>query len=266
MFKTLYTTLIASFLLPAIAKAQDQLLYSVPVAASNFTTDNTGKLYLVKPDNSLVRYNEKGDSTAAYNELKNGRLTSIDALNPLKLVLYYGNFSRVVLLDRMMALKNSIDLRTLGITATTVVAASSDGNMWVFDNNNARLKKMDEQLNVLFESNDLRQELSDVLQPVFMTEQDRKLYLCDTASGVFVFDRYGTYITTYPIKNCKQLQIFGDKMVYPLGESLVVYDMIGFKESRIPLPNNHDIRGVRVERGKLFIWRNQRVDIYALDI
>jgi hypothetical protein len=266
MLRTLYTSFIIAALLPVAAHAQDQLLYSVPGNATGFTTDNTGKLYVIKADNSLVRYNEKGDSTAAYNELRNGRLTAVDALNPLKLVLYYGGFSRLVLLDRMMALKNSLDLRTLGITATTVVAASADGNIWIFDNLNSRLKKMDEQMNMLSESNDLRQELADVLQPVFMAEQDRKLYLCDTASGVFVFDRYGTYITTFPIKNCKQLQVFGDKLVYPSGTGLMVYDMISFKESRIDLPGTDDIKGVRVERGKLFIWRSNRVDVYALDI
>ncbi|MEP6930271.1 MAG: hypothetical protein ABI850_09670, partial [Flavobacterium sp.] len=60
-------------------------------------TDELGNIYAIYTDNTLVRYNEKGDSTGFYRSALNGDIGSVDVTNPLRILLYYPSFNKVVL-------------------------------------------------------------------------------------------------------------------------------------------------------------------------
>jgi hypothetical protein len=128
------------------ASATDSLrvLASRPMTARAITSDELGNIYAIHTDNTLARYNERGDSTGFYRSALNGKLGTVDATNPLRLLLYYPAFNKVQILDRQLALKSEVDLRTLRIMAPTAVATASDGNIWVYDPINARLLKLNE--------------------------------------------------------------------------------------------------------------------------
>src|SRR5882757_5717359 len=87
------------------AKAADSLIHvkAIPISARSLASDELGNVYVVKNDNSLIRYSQNGDSTAFYKSISNGDITTVDASNPLRVLLYYAPFSKVVVLDRMLA-------------------------------------------------------------------------------------------------------------------------------------------------------------------
>ena len=80
----------------------------------DFAVDNMDNIYLVQSGNQIKKTNPKGDSIAVYNDVKRyGRIAFIDATNPLKLLVYYTDFSTIVVLDRFLNKRNTIDLRQL---------------------------------------------------------------------------------------------------------------------------------------------------------
>lgn len=243
-----------------------QVLRTISVKARKMTADHLGNIYLVREDNSLLRLDAQGDSSAFYRSVQNGNIGSLDATNPMRVVIYYPDYRKVILLDRQLALKNELDLRKMNIAGPSVVAASADGNLWIYDQFNARLRKIDEQLNEVVESNDLRMEIQTVPSPTFMVERDWRVYLCDTAKGIFTFDRYGNYVNTLSIFDVNRLQVFGSQLVYRHGDSLLSWDLSKVRAQSLKIPGvSQNILDAVMTRDKLIVLYPDRLVLYRLE-
>ena len=108
--------------------------------------DNLDNLYIVSSNGQVRKFNSSGDSTGLYNQVRNfGQLSSIDVSNPLKLLLFYKDFSTIVTLDRYLSPISTIDLKRFSILQPVAVGLSYDNNIWVYDEYDHKLKKIDEQ-------------------------------------------------------------------------------------------------------------------------
>jgi hypothetical protein len=217
-----------------------RIIRSIPIEARMIAMDELGNTYAVRNDNVLIRYDKQGDSTGFYRGVLNGDITAVDVTNPLRILLYYAAYTKVVLLDRMLSELSVIDLRRQQILTSTAVATSSDGKLWVYDPFNARLIKMDEAGEIIRTSNDLRQQIDFVPTPVFMLERDRRVYVSDLSRGVIVFDQFANYISTLPLMPVERLQAFDQQLVYRIGNVLHSYDMKSFSAREFPLPKAAD--------------------------
>lgn len=238
---------------------------NIPVHARLMTVDELGNAYIVQNDNTILRYNEQGDSTGFYKSILNGEISTIDATNPLRVLVYYPAYAKVIILDRMLAPQNELDLKKINLSNVTVIASGADGMIWVYDRFNARLKKVDDRLKEIVRSNDLRQELQSVPNPVFATERNWKTYLCDTAKGIYIFDRYGSYVNMLSIYNVRQLQVIGSTLVYKVNDSLYSWDQEKIREERIAIPQpEKKVLNALLIREKLYVLYENELVIYKL--
>ncbi len=259
--------LILSFLIPAPLRAHEtlQLLRTIPMDARLMTVDETGNVYVVRSNNSLVKFSARGDSLSFFRSVQNGDIGAVDATNPLRVIVSYPAYGKVVLLDRMLAQKNELNLRQLNLYTGSVVAASADGNLWVYDRFNARLKKIDEQLNEIAQSNDLRLELERAPDPAFMLERDWKVFISDTVRGLYTFDRYGNYINTIPLRGIRYLQVFESRLFYRSRDTLYSWDMNKVSGSHLKLPASPTkLINAAVVRDVLYILYGDRLDFYQI--
>lgn len=180
----------------------------------DFTTDNLGNIYLLNSANQIKKVNEKGDSIAVYNDVrKYGKVFSIDATNPLKVLVFYKDFSTVVVLDRLLNARTAINLSKQNILQVTAVTSSYDNNIWLFDALDSKLKKIDDNGNVLLESTDLRQVFDSVPSPSVMYDRDGQLYLYDAGKGLMVFDYYGAKKNNYQILHFSDVEVIDKNMI-----------------------------------------------------
>lgn len=174
----------------------------------DFTTDNLGNIYLLTATNQIKKVNENGDSTAVYNDVKRyGKIYSVDATNPLKVLVYYKDFSTIIVLDRLLNVQATIDLRKQNILQVTAITSSYDNNIWIFDELDSKIKKVDDNGNVLSESTDFRQIFNSVPSPSVMYDRDGFLYLYDSVKGLMVFDYYGGMKNNYQLLHFSDLQV-----------------------------------------------------------
>lgn len=174
----------------------------------DFTTDNLGNIYLLNSANQIKKVNERGDSIAVYNDVRRyGKVFSIDATNPLKVLVFYKDFSAIVVLDRLLNARTAINLSKLNILQVKAVTASYDNNIWLFDELESKIKKIDDNGNVLLESTDFRQALDLVPSPTAMYDREGQLYLYDAGKGLMVFDYYGAKKNNYQILHFSDLEV-----------------------------------------------------------
>lgn len=242
--------------------ASDSLLCikSIPIKGHLFSTDPIGNIYVVQSNNSLIRYNEKGDSTGIFNDIKKGKITQIDATNPLRLLLFFTDYQQIIILDNLLSQKAILRFANMGIIRVPCIAGSADGNIWMYDPTAGNLIKINDKQNILFTSS-VRNVLPNPIDPIFMVEQDRTLFVVDTIAGVKKFDSYGFYNTTFPI-HTKQVQYVNDYLLYYHAPYLYSYNLRSTLEKKMDLPEPDDILQVRMERNKVFILRKKSLDIY----
>lgn len=161
--------------------------------------DHLGNIYGITPDGYLKKFNASGDSIAAWYNVKAwGAPTAVDVSNPMRIMLYYRPFATIVVLDRLLVQRNQIDLRRQQIFSVMAMANAYDNNIWIFDEQEFKLKKIDEQGSVTFESADWRMLFPETPVPVCIMDMHNLVYLYDPNKGIYSFDYYGSYKKMIP--------------------------------------------------------------------
>ena len=122
---------------------------------------------------------------ARYSNLRLGDIASVDATNPLKILLHYRDYQQLVFLDNQLSPNGKpISLEQLGLEQAQLVCASVNNSFWVYDKRNNELHRFNENQQNVASTGNLRQVLSTEVTPVSMKEHNNYLYLNCPGSGM----------------------------------------------------------------------------------
>ena len=210
-----------------------QQQYFIEGSYTNFYIDNLNNIYLLNKDNQLKKLNNKGDSVAVSNALRKfGDIYSVDISNPLKIVVYYKDFSTLLILDRFLSTLNTIDLRKYNILQSQAVAQSYDNNYWIFDAVENKLKKIDDNGNILLQTPDFRTIFNESFFPEKIIDNNGFVYLYDSKIGWLIFDYYCAFKQNIPQPNLKNVQVIkNDLYGFDSMQNIHRYNTQTFKET-----------------------------------
>ena len=233
---------------------------------SYMDADILDNVYLLTETSQLRKLNSNGDSIASYNDVKKyGNPSLIDVSNPLKILVYYKNFATVVTLDRLLSFRNSINLRTLNIFSVKALSISYDNNIWLFDEQDYKLKKINDEGKLLQESTDWRMLINEVPSPSQIIDRDQFVYLYDSSKGFFVSDYYGSYKNNIPFLYWQNSSINNNGIMGVVKDSLMLYDLATHELSRFLLPgflqNSLSIKAIN---SRLYALKKEGLEIYRL--
>jgi hypothetical protein len=184
-------------------------------AFTRLEVDKLANIYVLTTENQLRKYGGRGDSVGVFNDVRRyGRLTSLDASNPLKTILFYRDFKTIVLLDRFLNLVDVIDLRKQNLFQVKLVAQSYDNMIWLYDEQESRLRKIGEDGKPAAETAELRLVLDEAPEPVTLQDRNGYVYMYDPLRGLYVFDYYGAMKSRLAFLGWEDVQIMGE---YVLG-------------------------------------------------
>lgn len=250
----------------AQADAPPALTQTIKGNYADFTVDNLGNIFLLDSSNQLKKLSPAGDSIAVFNNVRQyGKVFSIDAGNPLKILLYYRDFGTIVVLDRLLNVRTTIDLRKQNIFQARAICQSFDNAVWVYDEGEAKLKRIADDGAVIDQSGDFRLQLDDAPAPSFIEDHDRLVYLYDSAKGLLVFDYFGTLKNKLPFIGWQDFQLTGKFMVGRKGVLLERYQLatLMIEEKKLPAILN-SVDKMRITPDKLYCLRGGQLYIYSL--
>ena len=200
----------------AFSMAAYKLIVSVKTpGVAQLTVDNLGNAYTVSKDGVFVKYNATLDTPPlTFTDKSLGKLACADVSNPLKLLLLYPDYAQIDVLDSKLSPTGTISLRDLGVIQPTLLCNSYNNCMWVYDQQDFQLKRIDPNLQVTNQSGSIAQITGHDVYPVFLTSYNNWLFMVDTVVGIMQFDMYGTYYKTIPVKNVSSLQVIDDMLLY----------------------------------------------------
>ncbi len=235
---------------------------------SNFYTDNLQNIYLISSlTNGIKKINSNGDSVAVFNNsVRYGNLYSMDVTNSLKILVFYKDFATIVILDRFLATRTTVDLRRLGITQVKAVAQSYDSNIWLYDEGEGKIKKVDENNNVLLESSDLRLVFDDSLSPQKIIDDNGQLYLYDARLGWLIFDYYGAFKKNLPFAHWQDVNV-ADNILF--GRTGILFcnasqNDIDFHSSQSSIAFDSIIKTER-QQNKLYVLTKNGLAVYNIN-
>ncbi|CAN5373534.1 hypothetical protein BH11BAC1_BH11BAC1_27660 [soil metagenome] len=239
-----------------------RLINSIPFSHVKISTDRFCNAYVIV-ENQLLQFDSLGKPKANYAESNSGKLTSVDASNPLKILLFYRDFAQLHLLNNKLAKESTVELRNAGIMQPMVICQSALDGYWIFDNQDFSLKKMDLNLRIVFQSGNMNQTLGYSLDPESITEANESVYINNPATGILVFDKFGSYYKTIPITEISSFQVIEKKLLYVRNNMLLQFNLSTLDEHEIILPAHDSLLGARFEQEKLFLLTTGSLTFYS---
>lgn len=248
--------------------AHAKLVYSHTLPISSPTTvsqDRNGAVYVLGPQRNLLRLDALGRPLDTFSPPTRGRISTMEAWNPMKVLLFYEDSQTLLLLDRFLRPISSTDLRDINYNGLAKVAAlSSDDGVWLFDETNLTLSKLDlRQRKVTIETPlnlILSRERFDVLQ---LREYQNLLYLLDANNGLYVFDNLGNYKQQIPLSGVRYVGFRDNELYYVQQEQLHFMDLYTSEKRVLPLPANKSYSNALAGNGLIYLFSKNKADIYT---
>ena len=232
---------------------------------ANFTADNLGNIYVLTTTGLLKKFNSKGDSLNVFNDVRRyGTVNTIDVTNPFKVLLYYRNFSTAVMLDRFLNRINTIDFRKADIFQAKAITLSYDNNVWIYDEQSAKLKKIADDGKLIIETVDLRQVLDAAPSPDRIIDRDGYVYVCDVNKGIYIFDYYGALKNSLAITGMKDVQVINKTILGRRGNKFVRYTLGTLELQEAGLPSKiNDATSIYIMQHGLYVQDSTGVTMYT---
>ncbi|MCX6225631.1 MAG: hypothetical protein NTV01_12920, partial [Bacteroidia bacterium] len=170
------------------------------ISADRISADPLGQYYIIS-SGLLVKYDSKGDSAYSWSEPQTGRITMIDASDPMRILVYQKDFNLLRFLNNRLApFSGLIRLDDLGMTAPLAFAVSRQGGFWVLDGSTFRIRYIDQQLRTLVESEPLNLPSGTDSSEYRMIESGDQILLLLPSREIQVFDLFANLVKKIPLK------------------------------------------------------------------
>lgn len=267
-FILICSAFIAEAQLVGIHQLSDTAFKSERVISGEFTdfnVDNLGNLYVMSPSGQLKKMSPKGDSLAVFNNVRQyGKIHFIDVSNPLKVLLHFKDFGTIVVLDRFLNTRNTIDLRRIQLFQVKAIGQSYDNNIWVYDELESKLKRIGEDGRTIDQSTDFRQLFDSTPSPSFIVDQNKLVYLYDPAKGAYIFDYYGTFKNRIRFLGWTDFTVIGNTILGRDENVLYKYEpgTLNLQEYRIP-PEMQNAKKIKITSTNIYLLREKQLEIFS---
>lgn len=258
--------------IPALAQQPDstitlQFSHSIPVAsAATVSVDRNGSVYLLDKGRSLFKLDSLGQPLNTFSPPSRGRISAVEAWNPMKVFLFYGDRQEFVLLDRFMNPIASTRLTDLGYMGNVQAATlTSDDSFWLFNESDFTLSKLD----LRYQKPIIETQLDLILDKArfdvrFIREYQNMVYLLDYNGGVYVFDNLGNYKTKLPFTGLAYIGFKGNELYFVKENQLHFFDLYKLTERVLQLPTDKHYLSALLSNNTLYLFAKEQVDVYRM--
>lgn len=222
----------------------------------NFTTDHLGNVYLIKNDEveKVAPYNIKNSINLSFSDPSLGEVKHIDAFNPMRIMLLYTPFNRIVFLDnKLNSLSTGFNPEELGLYDVQLSSISDQNRIWLYDQNLDQIVLWNPRIDgIEYSSQNITQIAGVENKPNFLVSDMNGVYINLPEVGILVFDVFGNFKKIIEVKGLTYFQIKDHRLYYYQKGELF---MVGLKNPllrKVRLPFK-GIKKLRIENQLLYL-------------
>ncbi|PKV66610.1 hypothetical protein [Pontibacter ramchanderi] len=258
--------------LPAAAQQPDSSVtltynHSLPISSpAAVSVARNGNVYLMDPSQNLFVLDTTGKPVNTFSPPSRGRISAVEAWNPMKVFLFYEDRQELTLLDRFMRPIANTRLTDLGYMGNVQAATlTSDDSFWLFNESDFTLSKLD----LRYQKPIIETPLNLILDKArfdvrFIREYQNMVYLLDYNSGVYVFDNLGNYKKKLPFTGVSYIAFGGNELYFVKNNVLHFFDLYKLQERSLPLPSDKTYLSALISNNLLYLLSKEQADVYRL--
>jgi len=230
-----------------IVEPEDEngVVYDIKIAPKYVELDNLNRLYVVNENNVVINYSSENKEMYRYANNRRGNITDINVSNPLKILVFYGDFNQIVTLDNTLSPIKEFGLSDLGFSDISAVAITNDDLYWIYDPMRFRLLKINESGNVINESSNVQDFGVDSVNIVKIRESGNFVVLLDPDKGFYIFDNLGQFIRAFPASDVRTFQFDGRNIFYYTSTGLKTFNLTFFERMNVSTPPVFDFETLK---------------------
>lgn len=244
-----------------VAQPGAKLIAEIPVEAAMLESDIMGNCYVADSQNTLYKYSPTGDLMAIFQQRQLGRIQSIDATNPLKIIAFYPDFGKVITLDNELAVIGQTDLNMAGILDVDALAGSRNNRLILFDQSSNKLLQIDEAGTIVSNGEDLS-TLGIYLQAVCIREQKDRIIVADPNSGLYSFDLFLSYLGKIHETGISRFSVHNNQVYFVKDGAIFTYHLNNFTLQQMAIPIQGEILHFSIQKQYLFVASAYSVSIF----
>ena len=226
-----------------------------------FTTDKLGNIY-VYYNYQLKKISPTGKLIAQYSRLESGALHSIDASDPMQVLLFYKDFNQLVFLDsRLSPLGNPVLLDELNLDDVSAVCKSKQIAVWLYDEYEHKLLHYGFNPKGVIQTINLDNFAKEIHDINFLLESGNELYLNQEGKAIWVFDQFGNKLQKLDIQIHIGLQQHAGKLVYHNKKKLFFYNLRTENIDSISFQAIPSFDNARIVSGSTYILSGDSITI-----
>jgi hypothetical protein len=194
--------------------------------AVDATSDFSGNLYVSDEHGTILKFDMNGILKLSYSGSYISPIYSLDVSHTSKIFGFYRDNQAYFILDRFLNPVSESLLNNSIVGYATETAYSADNNIWIFDQSDLSLKKIDLLNDVLitvismpFDFNNNGWDIQQI------EEYQNRLYLYNSSKDIYVFDNLGNYIKELNIQPDCKFWFAGSSMIYKQGNGIFKIDL-----------------------------------------
>lgn len=227
------------------------------------STDRNGNVYLLDQRRNIVQLDSLGQPINVFSPPARGRIATIDAWNPMKILAFYQDRQQLLLLDRFLRPISSTSLSDFDLNGTIRAAAlASDDSFWLFNETDFSLSKLDTRLRRITSDTPLNLILDkDRFDIRMIREYQNMVYLLDYNGGIYVFDNLGNYKKKLPYSGLSYIGFRSNELYFVKENKLHFLDLYTSQSKIVDLPEG-DYTTALVNKNQLFLFSARNGHVY----
>jgi hypothetical protein len=193
--------------------ATDTLIVKDEIIA--FSQDRTGNIFLSFKGGAITKFSSSMDSLLSFSPEKLGDISLLESWHGFQIFAFYEEFQEFVLLDRFLTRATRYRLSQSSANYADMCTISSDQNLWIFEENQLRIIK----LNLNVRAIDIEVPLEFILDAsehniIFLREYQNLVFLVDEYSGIYVLDNLGNFLRKIEAHGISSISFKNDHLFY----------------------------------------------------
>lgn len=219
--------------------------------------DTLGDYYFIK-DNVFTKKSKL--QLWQYKNITLGKITSVDIINPLQIVLFYEQFNTIILLDNQLNVVQKLDLSLLNNSLIAAnVSLSGRNQLWVYNSSNQKLGLYD------YNKNTLTEFPIPIQGTIKHTQSDFNSFIwIDNLNNCYSSDIFGKINLLCTVPAYDKIQIIdNERIIFSITHKLYLLNYVKKSIIEIEIVEN-SFENFYYKEQNLAIFTNQQIKNYKI--